>query len=79
MISDATTPAVLGSVEVPTLVLDSEGSSDDLTGWAATVSRRLPRAAHRSLAGEWHSMPDEILAPALVEFFRADDFSPVAG
>jgi len=70
MISDATTPAVLGSVGVPTLVLDSEGSTDNLTGWAARVAVRLPRAAHRSLAGEWHSVPDEILAPVLVEYFR---------
>jgi pimeloyl-ACP methyl ester carboxylesterase len=70
MISDATTPAVLGSVEAPTLVLDSEGSTDDLTGWAATVAGRLPGATHRSLAGEWHSVPDEILAPVLVGFFR---------
>jgi pimeloyl-ACP methyl ester carboxylesterase len=78
LISDATTPAVLGSVEVPTLVLDSEGSSGDLTGCAATVASRLLRATHRSLAGEWHRVPDEILAPVLVEFFQADDFSPVA-
>jgi pimeloyl-ACP methyl ester carboxylesterase len=69
MISDATTPAVLGSVEVPTLVLDSEGSTDNLTGWAAAVAGRLPRATHRSLAGEWHTVPDEILAPVLAEFF----------
>jgi pimeloyl-ACP methyl ester carboxylesterase len=69
MISDATTPAVLGSVEAPTLVLDSEGSTDNLTGWAATVAARLPGATHRSLAGKWHSVPDEVLAPVLAEFF----------
>jgi alpha-beta hydrolase superfamily lysophospholipase len=70
MLSDATTPDLLRAVEVPTLVLDSLGSSDDLTGWAATVARRLPDATHRSLAGEWHTVPDETLAPVLVEFFR---------
>jgi pimeloyl-ACP methyl ester carboxylesterase len=70
MISDATTSELLRSVEVPTLVLDSAGSTDDLTGWAATVAHRLPRARHRSLEGEWHSVPDEILAPVLVEFFH---------
>jgi pimeloyl-ACP methyl ester carboxylesterase len=69
MISDATTPAVLRSVEAPTLVLDSEGSTDDLTGWAAAVASRLPRATHRSLAGEWHSVPDATLGRALLEFF----------
>jgi pimeloyl-ACP methyl ester carboxylesterase len=70
VISDATTPALLSSVEVPTLVLDSEGSTDNLTGWAATVAGRLPRGSHRSLPGEWHTVADEILAPVLAEFFR---------
>jgi pimeloyl-ACP methyl ester carboxylesterase len=69
-ISDTTMPALLRSVEVPTLVLDSMGSSDNLTGWAATVAKKLPRGSHRSLAGEWHTVPDETLAPVLVEFFQ---------
>lgn len=70
IISDTTTSTLLRSVEVPTLVLDSMSSTDNLTGWAATVARRLPRGSHRSLAGEWHGVPDEILAPVLVEFFH---------
>jgi len=69
-ISDATTAAVLRAVEVPTLVLDSEGSTDNLSGWAATVARQLPRGSHQSLPGEWHSVPDEVLAPVLLEFFH---------
>jgi pimeloyl-ACP methyl ester carboxylesterase len=70
MISDATSPALLRSVAVPTLVLDSEGSTDDLTGSAARVAAQLPRARHRSLAGEWHTVADEVLAPLLIEFLR---------
>jgi pimeloyl-ACP methyl ester carboxylesterase len=70
MISDATTSSLLRSVAVPTLVLDSGGSTDNLTGWAADVARQLQQASHRSLAGAWHGVPDEILAPVLVEFFR---------
>jgi pimeloyl-ACP methyl ester carboxylesterase len=68
-ISDGTTSTLIRSVGVPTLVLDSQGSSDNLTGWAATVARQLPRGIHRSLAGEWHTVPDDVLAPALLEFF----------
>lgn len=68
-ISDTMTPALLQAVEEPTLVLDSLGSSDDLAGWAASVAARLPNATHRSLAGEWHTVPDETLAPVLLEFF----------
>jgi pimeloyl-ACP methyl ester carboxylesterase len=70
MISDATESTLLHSVAVPTLVIDSAGSTDDLSGWAATVARQLPDGSHRTLAGEWHSVPDDVLAPVLVEFFR---------
>jgi pimeloyl-ACP methyl ester carboxylesterase len=71
IISDTTTPSLLRAVEVPTLVLDSTGSTDDLSGWAAAVATRLPRGTHRSLAGQWHAVPDEALAPVLVEFLHA--------
>lgn len=69
IISDSTRLSVAGRVDVPTLVIDSEGSSGDLTGWAAAVVGALPDGAHRSLAGEWHGVPDEDIASALTEFF----------
>jgi hypothetical protein len=55
---------------VPTLVLDSQGSSNNLTGMAATVAEALPNSSHRSLAGAWHGVPDDVLAPVLTEFFK---------
>lgn len=67
MISDAVTGGLLASVTQPTLVLDSAGTSDDLSGWAATVAALLPAASHRSLPGEWHTVADEILAPVIVD------------
>jgi pimeloyl-ACP methyl ester carboxylesterase len=70
LISDATTFELLRSVHVPTLVLDSSGSTDDLAGWAAAVADQLPHGSHRSLAGEWHSVPDDTLATVLIEFFQ---------
>ena len=54
-----------------TLVLDSAGSTDDLTGMAATAAARLPNATHRSLPGEWHDVPAEILAPAVRDFLKS--------
>jgi hypothetical protein len=68
-ISDAITRAHLATVQTPTLVLDSAGSTDDLTGSAASVARMLPRAVHCSLPGQWHTVDDETLAAALMEFF----------
>jgi pimeloyl-ACP methyl ester carboxylesterase len=69
MIGDASPPEMLAGVPVPTLVIDSEGSTDDLAGMAATVARLLPDAQHRSLPGEWHGPRDEDLAEVLVDFF----------
>lgn len=70
VISETTSPRLLRSVRVPTLVLDSRGSTDNLTGWAATVAAQIPLGSHRSLAGQWHGVPDEVMAPVLVEFFH---------
>lgn len=71
LIANATTVETLGSVTVPTLVIDSVDSSGDLTGWAAAVAQEVPNGAYRSLRGEWHGVTDEDLAPVLVEFFRS--------
>ena len=53
----------------PTLAIDSQDSTGDLTGWAAAVVAALPNGVHRSMAGEWHGVPDEALAPILTRFF----------
>ncbi len=71
LISDATTTELLAKVPTPTLVLDSQGSGDDLTGWAASVAAALPDARHRSLPGGWHGVPVDVLAPVVTEFCRS--------
>ena len=70
VISHAMSLPLIRSVTVPTLVLDSQGSGGELTGMAATVAEALPDSTRRSLAGGWHGVPDDILAPVLIEFFR---------
>jgi pimeloyl-ACP methyl ester carboxylesterase len=70
LVSEATSLDLLAAVAVPTLVLDSAGSSDDLTGNATAVARALPDATHRRLPGAWHGVSDDVLAPALTAFFR---------
>jgi pimeloyl-ACP methyl ester carboxylesterase len=71
LVSEATSFELLASVTVPTLVVDSGGSTEDLTTMAATVATAMPDATHRSLPGEWHGVSDEVLAPVLIEFFQA--------
>ncbi len=69
LISTATTGRLLAAVRTPTLLLDSAGSSADLTGMVAAAAELLPGATHRSLPGEWHGVPDDVLAPALAAYF----------
>ena len=52
MISEATSFGLLRSLSVPTLVLDSQDSSAELTGMAAAVAGAMPHASHRGPAGE---------------------------
>jgi pimeloyl-ACP methyl ester carboxylesterase len=68
-ISERTSLEMLRAVSTPTLVLDSAGSSEDLTGGAAAIARTLPGGTHRSLPGSWHGVPDEVLAPVIGDFF----------
>jgi pimeloyl-ACP methyl ester carboxylesterase len=70
-ISNATTFELLRSVQTATLVLDSEGSSDDLATGTAAIAEALPNGTRRSLTGEWHGVPDEDLAPVVAEFLLA--------
>lgn len=68
--SDTMTLALIRSVPAPTLVLDSRGSTADLTGMAAVVVGALPHGTYRGLAGGWHGAADEEVAPALASFLR---------
>jgi pimeloyl-ACP methyl ester carboxylesterase len=69
-LSDAMSLPLLRAVATPTLVLDSQGSSAEITGSAAAVAAALPNSVHRRLPGGWHGVPHEVLAPALIEFFK---------
>jgi pimeloyl-ACP methyl ester carboxylesterase len=69
VISEGTCFQLLASVTVPTLVLQSESSGDELIAMSATIADAMPDASHRGIAGEWHAVADDVLADALREFF----------
>lgn len=73
LISDATGLEDAFRVTITTLVIDSQASSDDLTGWAASLAAALPHGSHRSLPGEWHGVADEVLARCWSSSSRAGD------
>jgi pimeloyl-ACP methyl ester carboxylesterase len=59
----------LPKVMVPTLVLDSAGSSKELGGSAQAVVDALPEGRKRTLEGEYHNVAAADLAAAVAEFF----------
>ncbi|MFJ6198877.1 alpha/beta fold hydrolase [Micromonospora sp. NPDC092111] len=64
----ALSPAELATVTVPTLVAQSANSDARLRGWARGVAGALPDGRHLSLAGDWHQVTVEELAPVLAGF-----------
>jgi pimeloyl-ACP methyl ester carboxylesterase len=58
----------LAKTEVPTLIINSESTSDWLRAAAQATAAALPNGRNVSLPGVWHKVPPEILGPALVEF-----------
>ncbi|MER6178191.1 alpha/beta fold hydrolase [Streptosporangium sp. NPDC001681] len=69
-ITTAISHDTLRSVTVPALVVNSESSDDRLRGWAADAATALSQGRHLTLKGEWHGVSDDVLAPALSDFFR---------
>ena len=66
-------PATLkkwASVTVPTLVMVGGASPKFFHNGAQTLVEILPNAMLRVLAGQDHGPADDVLAPALVEFFK---------
>lgn len=59
----------MAAVSTPTLVLDSVASSPRLRRAAEAAAAALPAGEHRSLAGQFHEVPPQDLAPVLTRFF----------
>ncbi|HET9493175.1 MAG TPA: alpha/beta hydrolase [Chloroflexia bacterium] len=59
------------AVAMPALVLDGSESPEFMREVAAALARALPNARRKSLDGQSHSAAPEVLAPVLVEFFKA--------
>ena len=56
-------------VTIPTLVIDGADSPAQLRNAVAAVTELLPHAERRTLAGQGHGAPAEVLAPILEAFF----------
>jgi pimeloyl-ACP methyl ester carboxylesterase len=60
----------IAAIQIPALVIDSEKSPALLRKPVEVVASILPNGQRRSLKGQMHNVPPNILAPVLVEFFR---------
>jgi pimeloyl-ACP methyl ester carboxylesterase len=71
LVGDQELPAeLLGSITVPTLVLDGGSASyPPMSTAAPAVAAAVPGAQHRHLDGQPHNVADDAMADALHEFF----------
>lgn len=69
LITDSLTPQRVATIEIPTLVVNSEESDERLVRWSQEVAAALPYGRHRSLPGEWHLVDPKPLAAELTAFF----------
>jgi pimeloyl-ACP methyl ester carboxylesterase len=58
------------SATMPVLVMDGGDSPPMMHSGAAALTEILPNAQRRTLDGQGHGPADEVLVPALVEFFN---------
>ncbi len=59
------------SVTIPTLVLDGGASPAWASNAAQTIVAAVPNAQRRTLEGQTHSVPADVLAPVLAAFFAS--------
>ncbi len=62
-------PAEWARLTIPTLVMDGGASPDSMRNAVAAVAALLPGAERRTLEGQGHGAPAEVLAPLLEAFF----------
>jgi pimeloyl-ACP methyl ester carboxylesterase len=61
----------LASIRVPTLAIGGAKTDARLKRAVRVVADAVPRAQHRTLAGQTHNVKPEILAPVVAQFFKA--------
>lgn len=62
------------SVAVPALVMNGDDASYGfMHDTAMALAKAIPNAQQRTLVGQTHDVAPETLAPALVEFFKAEE------
>jgi pimeloyl-ACP methyl ester carboxylesterase len=61
--------ALLAGITTPTLVMHGGAGAPSMRDGAQAISKAIPKAQLRTLAGQTHGVRPKILAPVLAEFF----------
>jgi pimeloyl-ACP methyl ester carboxylesterase len=61
--------ALLRRITTPTLVMHGGAGAPSMRDAAEAISKAVPKAKLRTLAGQTHGVSPKVLAPVLVEFF----------
>jgi pimeloyl-ACP methyl ester carboxylesterase len=62
---------LLAQITTPTLIIASEVTGEPMMGWTKATADALPNGQHLTMAGNWHGVPPEMLAPKMIEFFNS--------
>jgi len=60
---------LLKSIRIPTLVMNGGAGTGYMRDTAQAISKLIPHAQFRTLAGQTHGVSPKVLTPVLVEFF----------
>jgi pimeloyl-ACP methyl ester carboxylesterase len=64
-------PKIASSVNVPVLVVGGEKSPENIRNAVQATSKAIPGTQVKWLSGQSHSVSMQILAPCLIDFFKA--------
>ena len=62
--------ALLAGITIPTLIMHGGAGTPSMGNAAEAISKAMPNAQLRSLAGETHGVRPKVLGPILTEFFQ---------
>lgn len=62
---------LVAQVKVPALVISGDAGYPFMLETSKNLAAALPNAQQRTLAGQTHDVSPEVLAPVLIEFFKA--------
>jgi len=62
--------AILTKISTPALVMHGGSGSPSMAGVAEAISKKIPKAQFRTVAGQTHGVSPKAMAPILAEFFK---------